>query len=265
MPSEAEAIEALTECGLSEYEARCFVSLTQLSEGTAKEISQLADIPQSRVYDITEQLYDKGLIDIQQSDPKRYTAMSVDLALTRLEHEYTAHLDTANEHLQALEGRNTADAGVWQIANREDIILRLQKHISEATDDVYLLVAHEDLLYEELIDSIADAADRDLSVTVEVPSPASRDRLHEQAPTVAVAVTDFDGVLATDSRRPGRMLMADDETILLSARREGLVPNDLKETGIWGTELGHGLVVWAKTLLNDRRKRFSFHTANEAD
>jgi sugar-specific transcriptional regulator TrmB len=265
MPSEAEAIEALTECGLSEYEARCFVSLTQLSEGTAKEISQLADIPQSRVYDITEELYAKGLIDIQQSDPKRYTAMSVDLALTRLEREYTDHLDTANEHLQALEGRNAEDTGAWQVANREDVSLRLQKHIAEATDYIYLLVAHDALLTEELIEMLADAVDRELAVTVEVPSTDARATVHERIPSAEVAVTDFDGSAATNSHRPGRLLMADGETILLSARREGLVPNDVEETGIWGTAVGHGLVVWAEEMLYDRRAQLSFDTAAEAD
>lgn len=265
MPSEAEAVEALMQCGLSEYEARCFVSLTQLSEGTAKEISQLADIPQSRVYDITEELYETGLIDIQQSDPKRYTAMSVDLALTRLEREYTDHLDTANEHLQALEGRNAEDTGVWQVANREDVILRLRKHIADATEDVYLLVAHENLLDEELVDILADATDRGLSVSVEVPSTASRADLHDQAPSTEVAVTDFDGGPMTDSQRPGRLLMADGETILLSARREGLVPNDVEETGIWGSAVGHGLVVWVKELLTARRERLTFATADETD
>jgi len=265
MPSEAEAVEALMQCGLSEYESRCFVSLTQLSEGTAKEISQLADIPQSRVYDITEELYEKGLIDIQQSDPKRYTAMSVDLALTRLEREYTDHLDTANEHLQALEGRNTDDAGVWQVANREDVILRLQKHISDAAADIYLLVAHDALLDDELVEALADAVDRDLTVSVEVTSTEARATLHEQVPLAEVAVTDFNGGTAPDSQRPGRLLMADGETILLTARREGLVPNDIEETGIWGSAVGHGLVVWVKELLAARRERLSFATADETD
>lgn len=54
MAVETDAIEALTELGLTEYEARCFVALSQLTQGTAKEISRVADVPQSRVYDVTE-------------------------------------------------------------------------------------------------------------------------------------------------------------------------------------------------------------------
>ena len=42
---EAEAIELLQELGLKEYEARCFVALTRLPFGTAKEISDVASAP----------------------------------------------------------------------------------------------------------------------------------------------------------------------------------------------------------------------------
>lgn len=49
MASEEETVESLVELGLTEYEACCLVAVTQLSQGTAKEISQIADVPQSRV------------------------------------------------------------------------------------------------------------------------------------------------------------------------------------------------------------------------
>lgn len=61
MASKAEAVEALTELGSTEYEARCFVALSQLSEGTAQEISQVSEVPQSRVYDIADSLFQRGL------------------------------------------------------------------------------------------------------------------------------------------------------------------------------------------------------------
>lgn len=112
MASKAEAVEALTELGLSEYEARCFVALTQLATGTAKEISQLADVPQSRVYDVADALHSEGLIDIQQSEPKEYYALPVQPSIERLREEYQDHLQTATEHLQSLESRDADDDGV---------------------------------------------------------------------------------------------------------------------------------------------------------
>lgn len=262
MASEAEAVEALVELGLSEYEARCFSALTQLSEGTAKEISQIADVPQSRVYDVTETLAEKGLVDIQQSEPKRYYALPVTHAMKSLRENYVDTLDVAGEHLQALDGRETDEAGVWEIANRDDVSVRLEMHIQHANDEIYLLVAHEDLLEDDLLDALRGAIDGGVTVFVEVPTEAAADRIHDELRDARVAVVDF-----TEHEAPiveqsaGRLLMVDRETVLLSARREGLVPNDLEESGVWGSAVGHGLVVWVQQLLDARRRRVEFATA----
>lgn len=262
MPSEAEAVEALMELGLSEYEARCFAALTQLSEGTAKEISQIADVPQSRVYDVTETLAERGLVDIQRSEPKRYYALPVTHAMESLQEEYVSTLEAANDQLQALEGRETDEAGVWEIASRDDVKIRLGMHIGRASDDVYLLVAHGDLLDDDLIEALSEATEEGVNVFVEVPSESAREAIHDRLPEAQVAVVDF-----TDHQTPiadqhaGRLLMVDRETVLLSARQEGLVPNDFEESGVWGSAVGHGLVVWIQQLLDARRQRLDFSTA----
>jgi sugar-specific transcriptional regulator TrmB len=46
-----QPVELLQELGLNEYESKCFVGLTRVTEATAKEISGIAEIPRTRVYD----------------------------------------------------------------------------------------------------------------------------------------------------------------------------------------------------------------------
>jgi len=57
--------------------------------------------------------------------------------------------------------------------------------------------------------------------------------------------------------------MVDQEAILLSARREGLVPGDLEESGGWASAVGHGLITWTRQLLDARREGLAFDTAAE--
>lgn len=264
LASEAEAVEALMQLWLSEYEARCFVALTQLSEETAKEIAQIADVPQSRVYDITEQLHEMGLVDIQQSDPKRYYALPVEPALKTLRQEYTAQLDRADEHLRTLEGRHFDTDGVWEIADRQDVLNRIRMHIDNATDDVYLLLAHEDLLEDEVVTALREAASTDTAIWAEAPTEAARARLHRECPAIHVAVTDFtEWSLPEPEQDLGRLLMVDGETILMSALQEGLIPNDVEESGVWGSAVGNGLVVWVQQLLDARREQITFETTDE--
>lgn len=262
MAADTKAIDALTALGLTEYEARCFVALTQLSQGTAKEISRLADVPQSRVYDVTEQLNREGLIDVQDSDPRRYVALPVQEAINRLHREYSSHLEEANDALENLNSRQRDDDGAWTIATREDVIVRCGMHIGDATEDVYLHVARDELLEGEIMDALDDANDRGLSIYVEVPTEALRTKIHNRLPAVNVAVSDLPLETAqADDRSPGRLLMVDRGTILMSAQKEGLVPGKLEETGLWGSNVAHGLVAWLQPLLTARIDQLEFTTA----
>lgn len=40
-----EAIEVLQQIGLKEYEARCFVGLSRVHQGTAKQLSEMTEVP----------------------------------------------------------------------------------------------------------------------------------------------------------------------------------------------------------------------------
>ena len=48
---------------MKEYEAQCFVGLSRLSSGTAKQLSEITDVPRTRVYDAIRLLEVQGLVD----------------------------------------------------------------------------------------------------------------------------------------------------------------------------------------------------------
>lgn len=261
MAPDIEAIDALTELGLTEYESRCFVALSQLSQGTAKEISRVADVPQSRVYDVTDQLHQRGLIDIEESDPRRYYALPSGKAIDRLHREYSNHLNLAGDALDDLESRDRDDDGAWTIASREDVITRLEMHIGNAADEVYLHVAHEDLLGSDVFTPLEAANERGVTTYLEVPAEELESVVHDRLPATNVAVSELSlGAFTGEERSPGRLLMVDQKTVLLSAQRAGLLPNEVDETGLWGSEVGHGLVAWMRPLLVSRIDRQEFTT-----
>ncbi|RDI72407.1 TrmB family transcriptional regulator [Halopelagius longus] len=264
MVSTAEITESLTELGLTEYEARCYVALTQLSRGTAKEVSQVSDVPQSRVYDVTERLYQKGLIDVQESEPRTFRAMPPPVALKRLRREYNEYLEKASEQLEELKSRETDDDdGVWKIATAEDVVLRAQMHVEDAKEEVYLLVTEQSLLEDELLDVLEAACHRGVSVFVEVPDEAAAEHLRTRVPEAAVRVSPspFTAGLS-DGQEPGRLLLVDRTTVLLSEVREGLVPQASDESGMWGRSGGHGLTAWLRPLLLARLETVGFDVEN---
>ena len=259
MATKLEAVDSLMELGMTEYEARCFVALTQLSEGTAKEVSRIADVPQSRVYDIADELHQMGVVDVQESEPRKYRVLPVQRALERLQREYDDALETAADRLQDLETRSTQPEGAWEIADQRDVRDRLKTSLEDAGEEVFLVFAEEGLLDAGLLGVLRELARNDVTVYVEVPTDDARETVVDAVPDAAVSVTDLPvGSLVIDGRQPGRLALIDRETVVLSSLQEGLVPGEREETGLWGTGAGHGLVVWIRPILESRLERGEF-------
>lgn len=78
-----EPLMYLKEIGLSKYEARAYMCLLQRGVSTAQEISDGSDVPQPRVYDVLDELSEKGFVDIQPGRPKKFGPVDPDAAIER--------------------------------------------------------------------------------------------------------------------------------------------------------------------------------------
>ena len=253
MAEPQEAVDALTQFGLTEYEARCFVALTQLPHGTAKEIGQVADIPRSRVYETMDRLYDRGLVALHNADPKEYQCVSIDTALEQLREEYDSYFETAEDALRDLEPTyKKAQQGVWAINTHDQVTSRVVEILGDADDEVVLIVLDEELLDDAVLEALAEADDRGVTLYVGTDS----DTVSE-----TIADADFDGsVFTTDlvqwftamegSPRIGRLLMVDRGPILASALHEEELPGVPNETAAWTDGTDHGFATFAERVLS---------------
>lgn len=105
MPFDDEFELYLHEMGLSEYETAAYLALLQQGQGTAKEIANASDIPQSRVYDILEKLERKGFVTIQMGRPKRYGAIEPDLAVEQYLNYKRNEFDTSISKIENIGER----------------------------------------------------------------------------------------------------------------------------------------------------------------
>ncbi len=69
---------------LSTYEINALIVLLRSNDLAAKEICVKANIPTGRIYEILEELREKGMIEIQDSRPKRYRALIFNAACNNL-------------------------------------------------------------------------------------------------------------------------------------------------------------------------------------
>jgi sugar-specific transcriptional regulator TrmB len=83
MVATTKTMDALKSIGLNLYERKIFVALLARGVATAGELSQIANVPRSRSYDILESLAEKGFVVVQPAKPIRYVALAPKDALER--------------------------------------------------------------------------------------------------------------------------------------------------------------------------------------
>jgi len=79
--------ELLNDANLTTYEINAYISLlssSKINPPTAKEISSESSVPSGRIYEVLEDLEKKRLIEIIESRPKKYKAVSLNKALSNL-------------------------------------------------------------------------------------------------------------------------------------------------------------------------------------
>lgn len=221
------AIEQLEAFRLSAYAARTFVALSTLGSATAKEVSDVADVPRTRVYDAVGELRERGLVDIQESSPQQFTAVSAETTRRRLEADTNRRLSLLSTALAELETDSQRDHHeIRQLAGQTAIVDQLVSFIAAADDEITYLAGDEQLS-EPLIEQLAAAADRGVSVRVGGLSADQLDELTDEIPTL--------GRLSTNGESPSavsRLLVVDDSKTLVSFYRENPTGD---EQAIWST------------------------------
>lgn len=254
MSTERRAVQLLEDLGLTEYEARCFVALSQVGQATAKEISDVSGVPRSRVYDAVDHVHEQGLVDVQQSDPREYRAIPYDAALETLRRQYESTVNEAREALEQLPRSDTQEeTGAWAIADHDHVTDRMTTLVDDAEREVYLLVVDEGLIEGRVVDRLAAADDRGVSVVVEVPSADAVDRFEAGLPAATVRRTALARTNSEiEGKWLGRILLTDRASVLISSATDSVRPDRAEETAIWATGADHGLVVGLRHLLGAR-------------
>jgi predicted transcriptional regulator len=246
-----EAVDILERFGFTEYESRFFVALTRIGTGTAREISEVADVPRALVYDCVDALQEAGLVDVQQSSPKQYRSVAPETAVETIEREYQDHLDRLGTLLPRL-GRTPTESqegNVWMVEGVAAVGERLANLIDQAEREVLVAVATEGLVDTDLLDALARAADRSVDVTVGSPGAPVRERIRVAAPEATVVETwtwweEFPVL-------PGALtsvLLVDDRALCVSSDADERLDVE-RHRAVWTDSEGTPLVPMMRPLL----------------
>ncbi|QOS13134.1 TrmB family transcription regulator [Haloferax gibbonsii] len=249
------AIEQLKQLGLSAYAARTFVALTSLGIGTATEISEVSEVPRTRVYDAVDELRERGLVDVQQSSPKQFWVVSAETTCQKFEHEMrqrTSLLTTALQELGTAQ-RKQEQRGVWTVDGQSAVTDRVLEFIGDADDEIVYMTV-EGLLTEDIVEALGEAARRGVSIRVAGISPDVQGTIRDEIPDAEL----FDTLWMWSDTPAGRLMMVDRNQTLVSVLVNGsdATPSDPRsETAIWGAGETNSLVAVLRAIFAWRLER----------
>lgn len=254
-----QAVELLQQLGLKEYEARCLVALSRLPKGTAKEISDISDVPRTRVYDAIRVLESKGLVEIQHSNPQRFRAVPIEEAAETLRQEYESRTETLVESINEIEPVQSDEDDettheVWSLDGTSAVRNRTQQLIDTADEELVLVIGHEAAITPDLIDQLQETYTSGIRVLIGTPNDAIRDRIRREIPDATVFVSglewiDSSSIRESDDTVITSMLLVDGETILVSSAHETDTGTVTEEKAVFGRGFDNGIVVIARRLM----------------
>lgn len=248
-----EAVEVLQQLGLKEYEARCFVGLSRLSTGTAKQLSEITDVPRTRVYDAIRVLEAQGLVEIQHSSPQQFRAVPLPEATETLRDQYEARVERLTRALSEAEDVDPEAEDpvqeVWSMSGTDAIANRSDTLIGDATGEVVLILGDDSLLTDELVGTL-NGLDGGVDLLVGTVSEELQERVHDAVPGATTFLSGLGWLRATDVVDDdlviGRLLLVDRSAILVST----LAADTDEEQAIFGGGFRNGLIVIARRLLS---------------
>ena len=160
-------MEILRQLGLSAYEATVYSTLLDLGVAEARAIYTKANVPYGKVYTILNTLSEKGLVEIQESRPKKFLPIEPILGLNRLLELKKSHFDKNYNQLSKavaeLEKQFVrkkipidSDSPFWKVAvGYADVKRLIIQKISEAQKEILFFteMREEDVNPNEFTDA----------------------------------------------------------------------------------------------------------------
>lgn len=106
---ETDFLNRLRDFGLNSYEAKLWAALLSRGISTAGELSDIANVPRSRSYDVLESLEKKGFIMVKVGKPIKYIAVPPEEVLERVKRRISDNAEKQSKMLDQFKSSELLD------------------------------------------------------------------------------------------------------------------------------------------------------------
>lgn len=190
MIASSKVMDALKGIGLNLYERRLWVALLARGTSTAGELSEIANVPRSRAYDILQSLSDKGFVIVQTSKPIRYVAVAPEESLERVKKKLKEDVLAVEKRIDELressimrELNEIYQKGMKLISPEEltgalkgkySVTQQINSMFKEANKNISIITNLEGLndLFSNHFDSLRKAKERGVNIKIAASIPS---------------------------------------------------------------------------------------------
>ncbi len=198
-----EFLKKLKDLGLNSYEARLWVALLSRGVSTAGELSDIANVPRSRSYDVLESLEKKGFIIMKVGKPIKYIAVQPSEVIERVKKrvekdtkEQVASLEKIKSSKTIEELKNLHSQGMdlidpvdisGAIKGRHNLYNHLDSAIKDSEKSVLMVTSNEGIKRksESLKKSLLKAKNKGVKIKIIIPEDSKYQGIEKELKGVA--------------------------------------------------------------------------------
>jgi sugar-specific transcriptional regulator TrmB len=155
------ALEGLAELGFTSLEAEAYCALLTSGPATAYRVAKQTGRPTANTYQAMATLLQRGVVEADEGEPRRYRALDPDDMLRLMDRRYARGRDAAEAALRRVP-RRAIDESVYRIENVDQLLDRARQIIGGASE--ILLIDMFPAVVEEFADALTAAAERGVMV-----------------------------------------------------------------------------------------------------
>jgi len=226
---------ALKDFGLTEYEVKAYVSLVESGPMPASELSKVASIPYSKIYEILGNLERKGWVETEQGRPSKHYPKAPSAALEssrmRVENTLKASQAEAMGELQPLYEKKGVQErpDIWIVRGQPNILDKIKETLARTRRELLIAMpVAPDPIVAMAAPLLGMMNERGVKISVMVPEVTGRETVRRLKGLAEVRLREgmFGGGIISDSNQIILLLGEEPEkglTLAISSDHLGLV------------------------------------------
>ena len=237
-----EFVNKLRDFGLNSYEAKIWTALLSRGVSTAGELSDIANVPRSRSYDVLESLEKKGFIIMKIGKPIKYIAVNPSEVLERVKKKIKLESEQKQEaidniketdvlkeltllHNQGVDLVEPSDLS-GSFKGRDSIYNQMESMLSNAQKSIILMTTEDGLIRKSKIikKTLSKNKDKNLDVKIIAPLTNKNKEAFEELKSIVQ--------IKNDDRAKARFVAIDNKELMFMLTDDTSV-NPSYDSAVW--------------------------------